>query len=99
MVFPAVSVSQILPLGTMPNLGTSPRPRFFRHAAGFGNGEYLSGSAATAAHRTPKSSSPDDSRNKFSKNGITARSAGVNVWPAARQGRFRLGGRYFPGSL
>src|SRR5260370_24093469 len=83
----------------MSNLGTSPSPRFFRHAGGFGSGEDLSGSAATVAQRTPKSSSPDDSRNKFSKKGTTARSAGVKVWPAAPQGRFRSGGTSLPRSL
>src|SRR5262245_59561597 len=83
----------------IPNFGASLRPRFLRQAPGLGSGENLSGDAVTCAHRTPKSSSPDDSRNKFSKNGITPRSAGEKVWPAARQGRSWFGGKYLPGSL
>src|SRR6266852_2557823 len=98
MVFPFASVNHTLLLLTIPNLGLAERLRFSRHAAGSGSGENLSGSVVTLAQRTPKSSSPEDSRNRFSKKGITARSAGVKVWPGERQGRFTLG-LYLPGSL
>src|SRR5712692_1814057 len=98
MVFPFASVNHTLLLLTIPNLGLAERPRFSRHAAGSASGENLSGSVVTLAQRTPKSSSPEDSRNRFSKKGITARSLGTKVWPGERQGRFTLG-LYLPGSL
>src|SRR2546428_2429045 len=89
----------MLPLFTIPNFGALLRPRFLRQESAFGSGENLSGLATTTAQRTPRSSSPDDSRSRFPKKGMTARSAGANVWPAARQGRSTFGGLYLPASL
>src|SRR5215475_7831006 len=98
MTLPVASVSHTLPLFTIPNFGALLRPRFLRQESAFGRGENLSGLAERSAQRTPKSSSPDDSRSRFSKKGMTARSLGENAWLAARQGRFPFG-LYLVGSL